>query len=203
MNKRNHSPPREEAERAFAREINDATQTVSETDDASVPPSVLLPTGATTRAVFVVGPLVDVTTPGTEGDYVRGRLVNPTGMLYLQAGRFQPAVARMLGEIDLPVMVRAVGTPRTARDSADTETVFLHPDHLTLVDERVQSRWLSETARVTLERIEAFEAAANEHVALAREHYGADVERYREAVRTAKDVIDGRETSVPRDASTE
>lgn len=197
MNNPNNSFPREEAERVFAREVNDATKTVRETDHPSVPPSVLLPTGATTRTVFVVGPLVDVTPRDTEGDSIRVRLTNPTGILYLQAGRFQPDTARTLEGADLPAMVGVVGTPLTARESDDTEFVLLDPDHLTLVDEQVQNRWLSETARVTLERIETFEAAANEHVALAREHYGADVEPYREAVRTARDVIDGRGTQRP------
>lgn len=197
MNNRSHSSPDGDAERAFVREINDATRTIRETDDPSVPPSVLLPTGTTTRTVFVVGPLVDVTAPGNEDDSLRGRLVNPSGRLFLQAGRFQSAVARTLEAADLPVMVGVVGTPRTARNSDDTEFVLLHPDHLTVVDERVQNQWLSETVRATLDRIKAFEAAANGHVTLAREHYGADLERYREAVHIAREVIDGRETSHP------
>lgn len=197
MNNRSHSSPQGDAERAFVREINDATRTISETDDPSVPSSVLLPTGTTTQTVFVVGPLVDVTARGNQGDYLRGRLVNPSGRLFLHAGRFQSAAARTLGAAELPVMVGVVGTPRTARASDDTEFVLLHPDHLTLVDERVQNQWLRETVRATLDRIEAFEAAANEHVPMAREHYGADLEWYREAVHLAQEVIDGRETSHP------
>lgn len=195
------APIREEAVRAFVREINHATHTVRASDEAGPTASVLLPTGVTVRRVFVVGALAYTTEITEETTYRQGQIVNPTGILYIHAEEPQSEPARMLREIELPTYIAVVGAPRpTCRDN-ETEYVPLHPEHLMRVDEARRNWWVRETARRTLERIEIFDDAATEEAVLARNQYGTDIKPYRQAVVTARDAIGETATEVPRKAT--
>lgn len=185
-----HTPPssQEDALRAFAREINHATHTVRDTDGNCPTPTVLLPTGVTARRLFVVGALVDATGITETDTATQGRIINPTGILFIHPEDGQSKAAQILQEIDLPTYVGVVGSPRLSMNDDGTTYVSLQPEHLLRVDEARRNQWLRETARRTVERIEAFEERATEEAVLARTQYGPDIEPYRQAVDTARDV---------------
>lgn len=183
----------EDAELALAREICDAVHTVEDGEMDSDQAPVLLPTGATARRLFVVGPIVDVSYHEEE-NFVHARLVNPTGQLLLQAARFESGIARLLRAIDIPSTARIVATPRIVRVDETSRHVLLGLDELTVVEDRRQDRWFDETIRQTVRRIQAFESGAGGETALARLRYDQDLGRYRDAVDIVRDVLLERET---------
>lgn len=190
MSQQGQAPMREIAQRAFAREFNDATHTFRESDDDRAPVYVLLPTGAKANRVFVVGTLTETEDVGSDDEYWQGRIVDPTGTFFVYAGQYQPEAAGMLRETEPPAFVALVGKPRTYETDDGNINVSLRPEHLTIVDESTRNRWVTETAKRTLERIDRFDDAANEYARMSRERYGDTVEQYRQAVIEAVESLD-------------
>jgi RPA family protein len=192
---------REVAHRVFATEFNDATHTFRESDDDRAPVYALLPTGAKANRVFVVGTLTETEDVGSDDEYWQGRIVDPNGdTFFTYAGQYQPEAAGMLRETEPPAFVALVGKPRTYETDDGTVNVSLRPEHLTLVDESTRNRWVTETAKRTLERIDRFDEETNEYAQMARDQYGDAVEQYRQAVITAVESLDNasEDTATPR-----
>jgi len=173
---------RELAQRAFAGEFNDAGYTFRESDDDRAPVYALLPTGAKANRVFVVGTLTETDDVGSDDEYWQGRIVGPTGTFFTYAGQYQPEAAAMLREVDPPVFVALVGKPRTYETDDGDTNVSLRPEHLTVVDADTRNRWVTETAKRTLERLKRFDDDTNEYAAMAREEYDTDADQYRQTV---------------------
>jgi len=185
------APMREVAQRAFAREFNDATHTFRESDDDRAPVYVLLPTGAKANRVFVVGTLTETEDVGSDDEYWQGRIVDPNGdTFFVYAGQYQPEAAGMLRETEPPAFVGLVGKPRTYETDDGKVNVSLRPEHLTIVDEATRNRWVTETAKRTLERIDRFDDETNEYARMARDQYGDNIEQYRQAVLSAVESLD-------------
>ncbi|EMA15668.1 RPA family protein [Haloarcula marismortui] len=187
---------RELAQRAFAGEFNDAGYTFRESDDDRAPVYALLPTGAKANRVFVVGTLTETDDVGSDDEYWQGRIVGPTGTFFTYAGQYQPEAAAMLREVDPPVFVALVGKPRTYETDDGDTNVSLRPEHLTVVDADTRNRWVTETAKRTLERIQRFDDDTNEYAAMAREEYDTDPDQYRQTVIQAlEELTDDAETA--------
>ena len=191
------APRREVARRAFAREFNDASHTFTESDEERAPVYLLLPTGARANRVLVVGTLTETEDVGDDSEYWRGRVVDPTGTFFVYAGQYQPEAAAVLRELEPPAYVAVVGKPRTYETDDGTVNVSIRPESITVVDDATRDRWVIETAERTMDRLEAFEAGADESVRMARETYGDDVDAYREAVLTALESLDDAEVAAP------
>nr|WP_080509788.1 DNA-binding protein [Haloarcula californiae] len=190
------APMRELAQRAFAGEFNDAGYTFRESDDDRAPVYALLPTGAKANRVFVVGTLTETDDVGSDDEYWQGRIVGPTGTFFTYAGQYQPEAAAMLREVDPPVFVALVGKPRTYETDDGDTNVSLRPEHLTVVDADTRNRWVTETAKRTLERIQRFDDDTNEYAAMAREEYDTDPDQYRQTVIQAlEELTDDAETA--------
>jgi hypothetical protein len=56
----------------------------------------------------------------------------------------------------LSEFVAVVGKPHTYETDDGAVNVSLRPEHLTIVDEAVRHRWVTETAERTLDRLEAY-----------------------------------------------
>ncbi|RKS75911.1 hypothetical protein BDK61_4529 [Haloarcula quadrata] len=190
------APMRELAQRAFAGEFNDAGYTFRESDDDRAPVYALLPTGAKANRVFVVGTLTETDDVGSDDEYWQGRIVGPTGTFFTYAGQYQPEAAAMLREVDPPVFVALVGKPRTYETDDGDTNVSLRPEHLTVVDADTRNRWVTETAKRTLERLKRFDDDTNEYAAMAREEYDTDPDQYRQTVIQAlEELTDDAETA--------
>ncbi|AAV44302.1 unknown (plasmid) [Haloarcula marismortui ATCC 43049] len=191
------APMRELAQRAFAGEFNDAGYTFRESDDDRAPVYALLPTGAKANRVFVVGTLTETDDVGSDDEYWQGRIVGPTGTFFTYAGQYQPEAAAMLREVDPPVFVALVGKPRTYETDDGDTNVSLRPEHLTVVDADTRNRWVTETAKRTLERIQRFDDDTNEYAAMAREEYDTDPDQYRQTVIQALEELTDDAETVP------
>jgi RPA family protein len=190
MSQQNQAPQREVAHRAYAREFNDATYTFRESDDDRAPVYALLPTGAKANRVFIAGTLTETTDVGSDDEYWQGRIVDPTGTVFVYAGQYQPDAAALLRELDPPAFVAVVGKPRTYDTDDGGTNVSLRPEHLTVVDQATRNRWVTETGQRTLDRIDAFTHDTNEYVTMAQQEYGDDIEPYRQAVIEAIESLD-------------
>ncbi|NHX41930.1 DNA-binding protein [Haloarcula sp. R1-2] len=191
------APMRELAQRAFAGEFNDAGYTFRESDDDRAPVYALLPTGAKANRVFVVGTLTETDDVGSDDEYWQGRIVGPTGTFFTYAGQYQPEAAAMLREVDPPVFVALVGKPRTYETDDGDTNVSLRPEHLTVVDADTRNRWVTETAKRTLERLERFDDDSNEYAAMAREQYETTPDQYRQTVIQALEELTDDAETVP------
>ena len=155
------NPGRQVAHRAFASELNDARYTFRESDAERAPVYALLPTGGAANRFFHVGTLVEAEDIGSETEYWRGRIVDPTGTVFVYAGQYQQAAASVLRAIEPPAYVAVVGKPRTYETDDDDVLVSIRPESITVVDAATRDRWVVETAQLTLERLDALEEPAD------------------------------------------
>lgn len=199
MSESNQTPNREVALRAFATEFNDATHTFREEDDDMAPVYALLPTGEKSNRVFIIGTLTETENVGEEDDYWRGRIVDPTGTIFTYAGQYQPEAEAFLRNAEPPTYVAVTGKPRTYETDDETVNVSLRPEHIAEVDEATRQRWISETARHTLDRIEAFGAGTGAYEQMAREEYGDNLDTYRESVIQALQSLEDEEDIEPHE----
>ena len=183
-------PSREVARRVFAAEFNDASYTFKESDDDRAPVYALLPTGERANRVFVVGTLTETEDVGTEEEYWRGRIVDPTGTFFVYAGQYQPNAASALRETEPPAYVSVVGKPRTYETDDGSVNVSLRPESITVVDAETRDRWVVETAQRTIDRLDRFGDEANEYARMAREQYGENLDAYRDAALSALESLD-------------
>lgn len=188
---------REVAKRAFATEFNAATLTFSESDEEMAPQYVLLPTGERMNRLFAVGTLTEVEDVGDEGEYWRGRVIDPTGTFFVYAGQYQPEAMAALQQASVPEHVAVVGKPRTYDTDEGDVNVSVRPEYVVGVGDNERQRWIVETAAQTLDRIDAFEAGSTGDVTRAKEHYGDDLSPYLEAVIEA---LESLETTEPVEA---
>jgi RPA family protein len=202
-------PDRKTAKRAFAREFDDAVEIFQESDEDRAPKFALLPTGERANRLFVVGALTEIEDIGTDSEFLRGRVVGPTGTFFIYAGQYQPDAMEMLQDIDTPEFVSVVGKPRTwERDNDDDEEdedeggnlmTQLTPESITVVDRATRDRWVVETAELTMERVVAFNEAEDEgedddsDIEYAIESYGEDIAPYREGAMNAAADLGGVE----------
>ena len=194
-------PTREVARRVFAREYNDASYTFKESEDERAPLYLLLPTGERANRVFLVGTLTEKEDVGEDSEYWRGRIVDPTGTFFAYAGQYQPEAASALRELEPPAYVAVVGKPRTYETDDGSVNVSVRPESITAVDAATRDRWVVETARRTLERVDRFDDEGNEYALMAREEYDLPVEEYTDAAVAALESLDGgdelEETEAP------
>ena len=198
------TPTREVARRVFAEEFNDAGYTFKESDDERAPVYLLLPTGERANRVFLVGTLTEKEDVGEDSEYWRGRIVDPTGTFFVYAGQYQPEAASALRDLEPPAYVSVVGKPRTYETDDGTVNVSVRPESITTVDAATRDRWVVETARRTLERIEAFDDEGSEYARMAREQYDLPTDAYTQAATGALESLDATdELDAASDAETE
>lgn len=189
------NPGRQVAHRAFASELNDARYTFRESDAERAPVYALLPTGAAANRFFHVGALVEAEDIGSESEYWRGRIVDPTGTVFVYAGQYQQAAASVLRGIEPPAYVAVVGKPRTYETDDDDVLVSIRPESITVVDAATRDRWVTETAQLTVARLDSFDDADNGYGAIVHAHYEPDFDGYRGSVIEALESIDEERSS--------
>jgi hypothetical protein len=147
---------REVAKRVFAGEFRDASHTFKESEEERAPTYLLLPTGEKANRVFVVGTLTEKEDIGTDSEYWKARVVDPTGTFLVYAGQYQPEAVDVIRDIEPPEYVAVVGKPSTYEpDDGDGDVITsVRPESMTVVDADTRDRWIAETAERTLERIE-------------------------------------------------
>lgn len=176
---------REAARRIFAQELKDSNLTSRDESDQYAPQYVLTPTGAKVNRIFLVGTLIEKEDIGTDSEYWRGRVSDPTGSFLIYAGQYQPEAAQFLSECELPAFVAVVGKTSTYTTDDGNVLTSIRPESIQQVDELTRNLWVLDTAKQTLERIEAVEAEGDQNSKLAKEHYSTDTGHYRSMVKKA------------------
>lgn len=186
------TPTRCIARRAFAAEYRDATYRFTEEDDDRAPRYQLLPTGQRANRLFIVGPLIEVT---TSDDHSRGRVADPSGTVRILVDEEEtPSIHKRIQTIELPEYVSVAGKTRRYEAEGTTFT-NLRVEQLTVTSEQTQRRWILDTARQTAKRLEQFDAGTNPYAQLVQEQYDVDPTRYRDAaLEVIADVVDKSET---------
>jgi RPA family protein len=160
---------REVAKRVFAGEFRDASHTFKESDEERAPTYLLLPTGEKANRIFAVGTVTEKEDIGTDSEYWKARVVDPTGTFLVYAGQYQPEAVDVIRDVETPEYVAVVGKPDTYEPEGEDGDVItsIRPESLSVVDADTRDRWIAETAKRTLERIEGGDRRDE-----AREIYG-------------------------------
>jgi RPA family protein len=154
--KQNEKFIRQPAFRLFAAELAESEQTIIEHVEWSDFDSryQLTPTGVKVKRVLMMGVLVEIDNVDTSGDYLRGRIVDPTGAFTVYAGQYQPEALRALSSFTIPCFVAVVGKTNAYRPDEKTTIVSIRPETIVEIDAKTRDYWIKETVSKTLERVE-------------------------------------------------
>ena len=184
---------REVARRVFAQELRDSNLASRDESDQYAPQYVLTPTGAKVNRIFLVGTLIEKEDIGTDSEYWRGRVSDPTGSFLIYAGQYQPEAAQFLSGCELPAFVAVVGKTSTYTTDDGNVLTSIRPESIEEVDETTRDLWVMDTAKQTLDRIRAVEAEKDPNSKLAKEHYSTDTDSYRAMVKKVLESFNEKE----------
>ena len=171
---------REPARRVFANELRETRYQFKESEDEKSPTYVLLPSGIRSNRIFIVGTLTEKQRQGDQNVFYRGRVVDPTGTFFIMAGSYQPEAMQQLARIEPPAFVAVVGKPNLYTTPDGTCLVSFRAESISVVDHETRDIWVLDTARETLDRLDAF--GTTEDSNKAQEEYGTRPDVYRKIV---------------------
>ncbi len=147
---------RQPALRIFAAELAESKQTITEHVEGRDYDSryQLTPSGVKVKRVFIIGVLVEVDNVESSGDYLRGRIIDPTGAFTVYAGHYQPEALRALSGFTIPCFVAVVGKTNAYRPDEKTTIVSIRPETIVEIDAKTRDYWIKETVSSTIERVE-------------------------------------------------
>ena len=154
---------REPALRLFASEIAKTTVELERSaDDKFATAFAVSPTGAKINRLFHVGVLTEI--EERDGDFITGRIIDPTGAVHIRAGNYQPEVAATMKQLadNLPMFVAVTGKLNIYRPEDGQVYVSIRPESLTQVTETERDIWIQETTRQTLDRIKTLATSPDE-----------------------------------------
>ncbi|HOB07427.1 MAG TPA: nucleic acid-binding protein [Methanoculleus sp.] len=164
---------REPARRVFAAEFRETRYQFKDDDDEKSPTYVIFPTGIRSNRVFIVGTLTEKQRQGDQNVFYRGRVVDPTGTFFIMAGSYQPEAMQQLARIEPPAFVAVVGKPNLFTTQDGNCLVSVRTESITVVDRETRDLWVLDTARSTLDRLDAFGTTDDSRKAM--EEYGTQV----------------------------
>jgi RPA family protein len=176
---------REVAKRVFAKEFNASNLMFKESEDQYSPHYVLTPTGAKCNRVFIVGTLTEKSDIGTDSEYWKGRVTDPTGAFDIYAGQYTPEAAQALSDIEVPSFVAVIGKPSSYKRQDGTIAVTVRPEIIVPVDGETRDLWVKETIELTADRIEALKNGSTPDAVKAKEHYNPDISEYKTMLQNA------------------
>jgi len=176
---------REVAHRVFAAELKQSTLQSKEGQDDQYPKQYLLtPTGAKCNRIFIMGTLIEKEDVGTDSEFWRGRIVDPTGTFYVTAGQYHPEAVQVLAKTLPPEFIAVIGKPTTFTTKEGNVLTSIKAESMHVVDAATRDRWVVETANLTAKRLAKLQGNEPDAVK-AREHYSTDVKQYKAMVAMA------------------
>jgi RPA family protein len=182
---------REVAHRVFAAELKESNLQVKEGQDQFSPQYLITPTGAKVNRVFIVGTLTEKEDVGTDSEFWRGRIVDPTGTFFVTAGKYQPEAAQVLARTTPPEFVAVIGKPSTYTTNEGNVLTSIRAESIQVVDAATRNRWVVDAAMHTSRRLEKLQGNEPDAVK-AREHYNTNVEAYQAMVSLALESVRAR-----------
>jgi len=152
---------RMKAARLFAAELKaTAVEVPKKGGDQYESQLYLTQTGARVARVMIVGTATEIEDIGTENNFYRMRVSDPTGVHFVTAGQYQPEAAKVMQELieRLPAFVAVIGKVSLYNNGENTTLVSIRAEQVSIVDENVRDTWLLETAKATLDRLSALKA---------------------------------------------
>lgn len=125
-------------------------------EDQFAPTFFELPTGKKVNRVLVVGVLTECEDIGTDTEYLRGRMADPSGSINIYAGEYQPEAAQVLAEIETPAFIAVVGKPNIF-EADNSIVISIRPESVTVVDSDTRDLWIQAAAAETLEQLKEME----------------------------------------------
>jgi RPA family protein len=187
----NNGFTREVAHRIFAAELKESNLQSKEGQDQYSPQYLITPTGAKCNRVFIVGTLTEKEDVGTDSEFWRGRIVDPTGAFFVTAGQYQPEAAQVLARTTPPEFVAVIGKPTAYTTKEGNELTSIRAESIQVVDAATRDRWVVDAAALTTKRLEKL--YGNEpHIMKARLHYSTDVDAYKAMVAQALESVRAR-----------
>jgi hypothetical protein len=187
---------REVAKRVFAKEFNAADLMFKESEDQYSPQYLLTPTGAKCNRVFIVGTLTEKSDIGSDSEYWRGRVTDPTGTFIVYAGQYTPEAAQALADIEVPSFVSVIGKPSSFKSQDGSILVNVRPEVIIPVDSDTRDLWVKETIEETADRLQALKAGSTPDAVKAMEHYKTEAGEYKEMLQTAAKSLKQMEVTV-------
>jgi len=182
---------REVAHRVFAAELKESNLQSKEGQDQYSPQYLITPTGAKCNRIFIVGTLTETENVGTDSEFWRGRIVDPTGAFYVTAGQYQPEAAQVLAKTTPPEFIAVIGKPTTFTTKEGNVLTSIRAESMYIVDAATRDRWVVEAANLTAKRLERLKGNEPD-VVKAREHYSTDVGQYKAMVAMAVESMRAR-----------
>ena len=171
---------REPARRVFAAELREVRYEFPRGEEEKSPSFVLLPTGARCNRTFHVGTLTEKERRGDQNVFYRARIADPTGTFSLMAGSYQPEAMQQVARIEPPAFVAVIGKPNLFESQSGSMLVSIRAESVTPVDRETRDLWVLDTARATLDRLDA--PGSTDDSRQAQEHYHIDPAVYRRMV---------------------
>lgn len=180
MNRRQISYEREPARRVFASELRETRVQFKEGEDEKSPTYVLLPSGVRANRILIVGTLTEKQRQGDQNIFYRGRVADPTGPFFIMAGSYQPEAMQQIARIEPPAFVAVVGKPNIFETPDGKSLLSIRVESISVVDRETRDLWVLDTARDTLDRIDAM--GTTEDSQRAQEEYSIKPELYRKMI---------------------
>ncbi|HMK46700.1 MAG TPA: DNA-binding protein [Methanocella sp.] len=177
--------PREVAKRVFAKEFQASNLTYKDGDDQFAPTYLLTPTGAKCNRVFIVGTLTEKTNIGTDSEFWKGRVTDPTGAFVIYASQYQPEAAQSLSDIEVPSFVAVIGKPNSFKGQDGTMIFSIRPEIVMPVDSDTRDMWVKDTIYNTADRLSTMKTDSDPDAIKAKEHYKTDTEEYKNMLLSA------------------
>lgn len=190
---------REVAKRVFAAELNHSTYTFRTSKADEAPVYALLPTGEKANRVLIAGTVTKVENVGDEEEYLRARIVDPTGTFFVYAGIYQPEAMEALRDIQPPEFVILVGKPRTYKTESGRINVCIVPESVNVIDREARDRWVFETAAYTLDRYAAARDDPSQIATMAQKQYGGNGEVFGDVAAFALQDLAGGSLELPNE----
>ncbi len=179
---------REVAYRLFAGEFKESNLQVKEGSDQYSPQYIITPTGAKVNRVFIVGTLTEKEDMGSEAEFWRSRIVDPTGTFFVTAGKYQPEAAQVLARTTPPEFIAVIGKPTTYITNGGNVLTSIRAESIQVVDAATRDKWVVDAAMHTARRLEKLHGNEPDAVK-AREHYSTNVGAYRAMVSLALESV--------------
>ncbi len=152
---------RQKASRLFAIEIRNTNFEVPKPGvDQYESQLHLSPTGAKVSRVFFVGTATEIEDIGADTSFFRMRVADPTGVAFVTAGKFQPQAAQVIQELSgkLPAFVAVIGKLSVYTPEQGSPLTSIRAEEIALVDDATRNIWLLDTAKATIDRVNALKA---------------------------------------------
>jgi RPA family protein len=140
--------------RVFAGEFNRSTLTIQKSDREG-PRFVVTPGGAWCNLIYLSGALTEIS---ENGDMLRLRISDPTGVFDVVIGGIQTDLSSMARKIPVPSFLTIVGKAQMYQRQG-SYTLSVRPESVQIADRSVRDIWVLRTADMTLDRLERLVAA--------------------------------------------